>query len=88
MHCLDFLGFGNDPSFIIIKTSSKHHHHLLLLLMMMMMMMMRFIQEGYIFLSIWKRDPLLDSWQCGIQSAMETWQSLHFLLFLLFFLFF
>jgi hypothetical protein len=30
-------------------------------LLLLLLLMMRFIQEGYIFLPIWERDPLLDS---------------------------
>jgi hypothetical protein len=71
------------PSFIIIIIINH-----LLLLLLLLLLMMTFIQEGFTFFSIWERDPLLDSWQCGIQSAMETWQVSFYSIFLLFFFFF
>jgi hypothetical protein len=72
------------PSFIIIIIIIINH----LLLLLLLLLMMTFIQEEFTFLSIWERDPLLDSWQCGIQSAMETWQLSFYSIFLLFFFFF
>jgi hypothetical protein len=46
---------------MILPSSSSSSSSLLLLLLLLLLLMMRFIQEGYIVLSIWERDPLLDS---------------------------